>query len=34
MGTVVFTWESMDEVAHLLSQGLGDVSRKSLVYMH
>lgn len=28
MGTVVFTWESMDEIAHLLAQGLGDDNRE------
>ncbi|BEJ16980.1 hypothetical protein CspHIS471_0603810 [Cutaneotrichosporon sp. HIS471] len=28
MGTVVFTWESMDEVAHLLSPALGDQPQK------
>lgn len=30
MGTVVFTWDSMDEVSHLLSQGFGDEGRKCL----
>jgi phospholipid-translocating ATPase len=28
MGTVVFTWESMDEVAHLLSQAFGEQPQK------
>lgn len=30
MGTVVFTWESMDEVAHLLSQAFGEQPRELL----
>lgn len=29
MGTVVFTWESMDEVAHLLSNAFGEQPRES-----
>jgi phospholipid-translocating ATPase len=28
MGTVVFTWDSMDEVTHLLTQVFDDGSRE------